>query len=50
MEDQGKKPNLTRLQRDVLAAVIDDAEDRVVATKREINEEVHQLAIVELLF
>ena len=43
MEDQGKKSNLTRLQRDVLAAVIDDAEDRVVATKREINEEVHQL-------
>ena len=43
MEGQGKKANLTRLQRDVLAAVIDDAEDRVVATKREMNEEVHQL-------
>ena len=43
MEGQGKKPSLTRLQRDVLAAVIDDAEDRVVATKREMNEEVHQL-------
>ena len=43
MEGQGKKSNLTRLQRDVLAAVIDDAEDKVVATKREVNEEVHQL-------
>ena len=43
MERQGKKSSLTRLQRDVLAAVIDDAEDRVVATKREMNEEVHQL-------
>ena len=43
MEGQGKKSSLTRLQRDVLAAVIDDAEDRVVATKREMNEEVHQL-------
>lgn len=42
MEGQGKKSSLTRLQRDVLAAVIDDAEDRVVATKREMNEEVHQ--------
>ena len=43
MEGQGKKSSLTRLQRDVLAAVIDDAEDKVMATKREMNEEVHQL-------
>ena len=46
MEDQGKKTHLTRHQRNILATAIDNAEDNVLATRREITEEVHQLVVI----